>query len=93
MLVTLAVATNAFMLVEATNGQGALVNDGEALKAALRGAEASELESEISATGRGATIHHAMANHGGVPMRELAAWICVEKKCSRVSPGVTFWRS
>lgn len=84
MLAILGVATNSFVLVEAANGQGTLVNDGEALRAALRAAQASELESEISPTGRGASIHHAMANHGGVPMRDLAAWICVENKCSTV---------
>eukprot|EP00903_Cladosiphon_okamuranus_P008962 g8576.t1 len=66
------------------NGLGTLGNDGAMLRAALAAAQAPELESEISPTGRGASIYHAIANQGGVHVRELAAWICVEKKCSRV---------
>lgn len=88
MLVTLGAATDSSALVEAANGQGTLVSDD--LRAALQAAHASELESEISPTGRGAAIHHAMANHGGVPVRDLAAWICVEKKCSTVRSSVFF---
>ena len=72
-------------LAASTNGQGTLGNDGAMLRAALAAAQAPELESEISDTGRGASIYHAIANQGGVPVRDLAAWICVEKKCSRVS--------
>ena len=76
-------------LVVATNGQGTLVDDGEVLRAALRAAQVPELQSEISAAGRGAGIHHAITNQGGAPMRDLAAWICVEKKCSRVRSDVS----
>lgn len=81
--------TDAMMatLAGPTNGQGTLGNDSEGLRAALSAAQAPELESEISPTGRGASIYHAIANHGGMPVRDLAAWICVEKKCSRVSRG------
>ncbi len=70
-----------------TNGQGTLPNDGNVLRAVLNAAQAPELESEITRTGRGANIYHAIANQGGVPVRDLAAWICVEKKCSRVRRG------
>jgi len=70
-----------------TNGQGTLPNNNEMLRAALNAAQAPELESEISPTGRGASIYHAISNQGGVPVRDLATWICVEKKCSRVSVG------
>ncbi|CAB1115344.1 ABC [Ectocarpus sp. CCAP 1310/34] len=78
--------TDAMMteLASATNGQGTLGNDGGVLRAALAAAQAPELEAEVSPTGRGASIYHAIANQGGVPVRDLAAWICVEKKCSKV---------
>ncbi|CAM9216451.1 unnamed protein product [Ectocarpus fasciculatus] len=78
--------TDAMMatLAPATNGQGTLGNDGGVLRAALAAAGAPDLEAEVSPTGRGASIYHAIANQGGVPVRDLAAWICVEKKCSRV---------
>ncbi|CAM9606703.1 unnamed protein product [Ectocarpus sp. 13 AM-2016] len=71
-------------LAPATNGQGSLGNDGGALRAALAAALAPELEAEVSPTGRGASVYHAIAYQGGVPVRDLAAWICVEKKCSKV---------
>ncbi|CAM9216529.1 unnamed protein product, partial [Ectocarpus fasciculatus] len=78
--------TDAMMaeLAPATNGQGTLGNDGGMLRAALAAAQAPELEAEVTPTGRGASIYHAIANQGGVPVRDLAAWICVEKKCSKV---------
>ncbi|CAM9274541.1 unnamed protein product, partial [Hapterophycus canaliculatus] len=67
-----------------TNGQTNLRNDTQMLKAAFDAAQAPELEAEISSTGRGAGIYHAIANHGHVAVRELATWICVERKCSKV---------
>ena len=71
-------------LAGATRGNGTIGNDRQMLSAALAAAEASELESEVTATGRGASIHHAIASSGGVPTRDFATWICLEKKCSRV---------
>lgn len=72
-------------LAAPTNGQGTLGNDGLALRAVLSAAEALELETEVSPTGRGASIYHAIANQGCVPVRDLAAWISLEKKCSKAS--------
>lgn len=68
-----------------TNGQGTLGDDSDVLRAVLTAAQAPELETEVSPTGRGASIYHAIANQGGVPVRDLTAWICMEKKCSKVS--------
>lgn len=77
--------TDAMMvtLAPTTEGHGALGND-EMLRAALNAAGCPELQEEISPSGRGAGIYHAIADQGSVPVRDLAAWVCVEKKCSRV---------
>ncbi|CAN0297351.1 unnamed protein product [Ectocarpus sp. 4 AP-2014] len=78
--------TDAMMvaLAASTNGLGTLGDDSAVLRAALGAAQVPELESEISPTGRGVSIYHAIENHGGVPARELATWICMEKKCSKI---------
>lgn len=57
------------------------------IQSALAAAQASELESEISDRGRGASIYHAFANQGSIPVRDFASWVCVEMKCSRVREG------
>eukprot|EP00903_Cladosiphon_okamuranus_P016295 g15027.t1 len=67
-----------------TNGQGTLINENAMLWVILNAAQTPELESEITPTGRGASIYHAIANQGEVPARDLAAWICVDKDCSMV---------
>lgn len=71
-------------IAPATSGQGEISGDLEVLRAALAAAQAPELEEEITEHGRGATIHHGMMSRGMVPARDLASWICLEKKCSRV---------
>ncbi|CAN0021601.1 unnamed protein product [Pylaiella littoralis] len=78
--------TDAMMatLAQATNGQGTLGKDAGMLRAALSAAQAPELEQEVTPTGRGSSIYHAIESSGGAPVRDLAAWICLEKKCSRV---------
>lgn len=68
---------------KATDGQGNL-GDSQALTAALAAAEAPELAGEITATGRGTNIFHALATQRYVTARDYASWICLEKKCSRV---------
>ena len=72
------------VLADATGDSSQIANDLSTLRSALLAAEAPELESEITESGRGATIYHAFATQGMIPTREFAAWICVEKKCSRV---------
>ena len=74
-------------LADATGDSSEIRNDAGMFRSALVAAEASELESEITEIGRGATIYHAFASHGMVPIREFASWICVEKMCSRVRDG------
>lgn len=66
----------------ATSGQAALTDT--VLGPALDAAECPEFASEISATGRGALIFHAIASSGTVAAREFASWLCLEKKCAKV---------
>lgn len=72
-------------LSAATNGQNAITSDAAMLRTALTAAGAPHLESEISKEGRGASIFHTLSTEGSVPLRDLASWVCVEKKCSSVS--------
>ena len=72
-------------LVNATGNPSQINNDIAIFRAALEAAEASELASEITEQGRGANIYHAFATQNMIPVRDFASWICVEKKCSRVS--------
>lgn len=71
----------------ATNGQGVIGNNPEVICAALAAAQAPELEAELAAEGRGASIHHGLVTQGSVHTRDFATWICLEKKCSRVRLG------
>lgn len=70
-------------MTQATNGQGNLA-EATVLEAALTAAAAPELAAEITAEGRGASIHHAMEMRGYVDARDFASWIVLEKKCSKV---------
>ncbi|CAM9541397.1 unnamed protein product [Ascophyllum nodosum] len=72
------------ILADATGDSSQIRNDLSVLRSALLAAEVPELESEITESGRGATVYHAFATQGMIPTREFAAWICVEKKCTRV---------
>ena len=71
-------------IAAATLGSRTVGHDRQILHAALAAAGAPELEAEITATGRGASIHHAIASSADLPTRDFATWICLEKKCSRV---------
>lgn len=51
---------------------------------AMDAAQCPEFASEITAEGRGSTVYHALANEGKVPARDFAAWLCLERRCSRV---------
>lgn len=51
---------------------------------ALDAAQCPEFAPEVSSEGRGAMVYHALANEGTVPARDFAAWVCLEKKCSKV---------
>ena len=68
----------------ATRGSETIGNEMPMLQAALAAAGAPELAAEVTATGRGAGIYHAIASSGGAPTRDFATWICLEQKCSRV---------
>lgn len=70
-------------IAEATNGQGDLPDS--ALGPAVDAADASYLAAEISPEGRGSHVYHTVANHGTIPARDFASWLCLEKKCTRVS--------
>ena len=72
------------LLADATGDSSQIPNDLSTFRSALLAAEAPKLESEITESGRGATIYHAFATQGMIPTREFAAWIWVEKKCSSV---------
>ena len=74
-------------LVNATGDVLQIRKDPAMIQSALAAAQASELESEISDHGRGASIYHAFANQGSIPVRDFASWVCVEMKCSRVREG------
>lgn len=70
-------------IAPATGGQALLPN--ELCGPALDAAQCAQFAPEITAEGRGSTVYHALANVGTVPARDFAAWLCLEKKCSRVS--------
>lgn len=74
-------------MAAATRGSGTIRNERQVLHAALAAARAPELEAEITETGRGASVYHAIVTSGGMPMRDFATWICLERKCSRVRFG------
>lgn len=56
---------------------------------ALDAAQCQGFAAEITAQGRGATVYHALANEGTVLARDLAAWLCLERSCSRVRLDTT----
>lgn len=66
-----------------TNGEAKL-GERQILTAALAAAGVPELATEISTTGRGVNIFHALATQHFVIVQDFASWICLEKKCSRV---------
>lgn len=70
-------------IAQGTNGE-AKFGDSRALTDALVAAGVPELAPEISATGRGVNIFHALSTQRYVIVRDYASWICLEKKCSRV---------
>lgn len=51
---------------------------------ALDAAQCPELAPEITAEGRGSAVYHALAHEGTVLARDFAAWMCLERSCSRV---------
>lgn len=71
-------------IAEVTNGQESFTDERGVLRAVLSAAQSLDLYAEISAEGRGAGIHHAIATQGSVSIKEFVSWICLEKKCSRV---------
>lgn len=71
------------VIAPATSGQGVLMDS--ALGPALDAAGTPEFAPEISAEGRGAIIYHSLTQDGAVLARDFAMWLCLEKKCSRVS--------
>lgn len=71
------------VIASATSGQGLIKDSG--LEPALAAAGIPELASEISVKGRGAIIYHSIALEGTVLARDFAMWLCLERKCSRVS--------
>lgn len=70
-------------IAPAANGQATLTD--AVMGPALDAAGAPELAAEINAEGRGANIHYSLLHHHTVVARDFAAWVCLEKKSSRVS--------
>lgn len=70
------------MIAGATNAQAVL--GPPVMGPALDAAGAAELADEITEHGRGANIYHALQHHKVAAARDFAAWVCLEKKCSRV---------
>ena len=73
------------VIANATGNPSQIDYDIPMYTAALDAAQASELASEIVEHGRGASIYHALATQNMIPIKDFASWVCVEKKCSRVS--------
>lgn len=71
-------------VAEVTDGREAVTEERGVLRAVLAAAQSLDLYAEISAEGRGAGIHHAIATQGSVSIKDFVSWICLEKKCSRV---------
>lgn len=71
-------------IAEVANGREAFTEERGVLRAVLAAAQSLDLYAEISADGRGAGIHHAIATQGSVSIKDFVSWICLEKKCSRV---------
>lgn len=70
-------------IAPATGGQASLPS--ELCGPALDAAQCPEFAPEITAEGRGAMVYHALANERTVLARDFAAWLCLERSCSRVS--------
>lgn len=70
-------------IAPATNGEANLPVT--SLGPALDAVHMPELAPQIVANGFGAGIYNALLHHGTVSAREFSTWLCLERKCSRVS--------